>query len=127
MPSRRPAARPPTALVVRLPSQDLTAARDFYARDLGLTPTYDAPARVVFRIGGARLELFQHDGPRSSGGDACLTLRCDDPEALSKRLRSLGVEVEALGGGSDPSGFRVRDPDGRWLTLAASASGAEAQ
>lgn len=125
MPGRTP-PRPPSSLAVILDSQDLTAARDFYARELGLGLVVDEPGRLVFRLGGALLELCQHDRRAGVQESVRLRLRCADAAGLARRLQSLGVEVDVPPGGAG-SGFRARDPDGRWLDFAPAARDAVVQ
>ena len=125
MPART-SPRPPSGLAVILDSQDLTAARDFYARELGLVLVVDEPTRLAFRLGGAWLELRQREGPPSGHEGVRLSLRCEDVAGLARRLQSLGVEVDVPPGGV-ASGFRARDPDGRWLAFAPTAPAAGPQ
>ena len=109
-----PSARPPTAVVTSLAAQDLTATRDFYVRDLGLALAVEEPSRLIVRVGGASLEFRQHDDALRVAADVRLTFHCDDPAALLRRLRALGVEVDVP---PAPNGaavaFTACDPDGR--------------
>jgi len=115
-----PRARPPSALLTSLAAQDLTATRDFYVRDLGLSLAVDEPARLVVRVGGASLEFRQHDGALRVAADVRLTFRCNDPGALLRRLRSLGVEVDVPPpANASNAAFTARDPDGRRVAFTA--------
>jgi catechol 2,3-dioxygenase-like lactoylglutathione lyase family enzyme len=106
-------------LLTSLAAQDLTATRDFYVRDLGLSLAVEEPTRLIVRVGGASLEFRQHDGAPSVAADVRLTFRCDDPATLLRRLRALGVEVDVPPGGNDAgSAFTARDPDGRRVAFA---------
>jgi catechol 2,3-dioxygenase-like lactoylglutathione lyase family enzyme len=115
-----PRARPPTALLTSLAAQDLTATRDFYVRDLGLSLAVDEPTRLVVRVGGTSLEFRQHDDTLRIAADVRLTFHCDDPVALLRRLRSLGVEVDVPPGpNASAVAFTARDPDGRRVAFTA--------
>ena len=119
MPPGAPPAEAPTALLMSLAAQDLTATRDFYVRELGLALTVEEPSRLLVRVGGTSLEFRQHDGALRVEHDLQLTFLCDDPAALLRRLRALGVEVDAPpGGGRAGVAFTARDPDGRRVAFA---------
>ncbi len=115
-----PSAKPPTALVMSLAAQDLTATRDFYVRDLGLSLAVEETSRLVVRVGGTSLEFRQHDGALRDERDLRLTFHCDDPAALVHRLRALSVEVDVPPGeGGAGVAFTARDPDGRRVAFVA--------
>lgn len=115
-----PPAKPPTALLMSLAAQDLTATRDFYVRDLGLSLAVEEAGRLVVRVGGTSLEFRQHDGVPPVEHDLELTFHCDDPKALLRRLRALAVEVDVPPGeGKAGVAFAARDPDGRRVAFAA--------
>lgn len=109
----------PTGLITTLPSHDLAAARDFYARGLGLEVVAEDPGRLRLRVGGSVVEFVQVDGAVPEEALPVLTFECDDPAAWLHRLRTLGVEVDAPPArpGDGPRTFTARDPDGRAVTF----------
>lgn len=120
MPPGAPPADPPTSLLMSLAAQDLTATRDFYVRDLGLTLAVEETSRLLVRVGGTSLEFRQHDGALQVEGDLEFTFQCEEPAGLLRRLRALGVEVDVPpGGGAAGVAFTARDPDGRRVAFAA--------
>lgn len=127
-----PPTLPPNGFTPSLPAHDLTATRDFYVRDLGLTAHLDEPGRLLVRVGGGLLEFRQEEACDPAGDGLRLTFASPDPGALLKRLRSLGVEVDvppAPAGARRQGGevrFYARDPDGRTVAFAqALAPGAQ--
>jgi predicted enzyme related to lactoylglutathione lyase len=109
---------------VRVFTHDLTLARKFYARGLGLTERTSGPGYALFATGGAELVLEQvdEDDPESAGlvgRVAGFSFTVEDCVATCRKLVGLGVDVvgapelEPWGG---VLAF-VEDPDGNVLTL----------
>ena len=66
-------------VATRLPAQDLTRARAFYAEKLGLEPVGERPGGLLYRPGGGgEFALFQSAG-RSSGEHTQMALEVDVP------------------------------------------------
>ena len=83
------------------PAHDLLAARDWYARMLGLQPYFDEPFYVGFNVGGFELGLIP-DGQAGTSGPQPLWGVADASAALT-RLIDLGAAeldpVTDVGGG----------------------------
>jgi catechol 2,3-dioxygenase-like lactoylglutathione lyase family enzyme len=94
---------------------DLPAARDWYARALGIEPYFDQPFYVGFEVGGYELGLVP-DEPANGGGVAWGVA---DIGAAHAHFLSVGaVEAEAIRDvGGDILTSRVRDPWGNVLCL----------
>lgn len=94
---------------------DITAARDWYTRALGLPPYFDQPFYVGFAVGGFELGLVP-DEPPNSGGAAWGVA---DLRTAFAHLLGLGAtEVQPITPvGDGISVARVRDPFGNVLGL----------
>lgn len=94
---------------------DLSAARDWYTRALGVAPYFDHPFYVGFEVGGYELGLVP-DGPPNGGGVAWGVA---DLRAVLAQLVALGAtlheDVRDVGGGILLGS--VRDPFGNVLGL----------
>jgi predicted enzyme related to lactoylglutathione lyase len=109
---------------VRVFTHDLTLARKFYARGLGLKEKTSGPGYALFETGGADLVLEQVDGddPESAGlvgRVAGFSFTVDDCVATCRRLVGVGVDVVAAPELQPWGGVLafVEDPDGNVLTL----------
>jgi predicted enzyme related to lactoylglutathione lyase len=109
---------------VRVFTRDLTRARKFYARGLGLEERTSGPGYAVFATGGADLVIEQVDDTDDEsdalvGGVAGFSFTVEDCVAACRRL--VGVGVDVVGAPElQPSGgvlAFVEDPDGNVLTL----------
>ncbi|GDX82874.1 glyoxalase [Deltaproteobacteria bacterium] len=94
---------------------DIVAARDWYARALGVSPYFDEPFYVGFSVGGYELGLVPDETP-NSGGVAWGVAEIH--AAFAHFLEMGAVEVKApadVGGGIWFAS--VRDPFGNVLGL----------
>jgi catechol 2,3-dioxygenase-like lactoylglutathione lyase family enzyme len=123
-------------VATRLPVQDISRARAFYAEKLGLEPVDEQPGALLYRCGGSEFALFTSAGT-ASGKHTQMVWHVDDIEAVVKELRARGVVFEeydvpglktvngiAEGAGGWPSkgdkGLRAawfRDSEGNLLSL----------
>ena len=109
---------------VRVFTRDLTLARKFYARGLGLTEKTSGPGYALFATGGADLVLEQVDGDdRESDGlvgrVAGFSFTVEDCVATCRKLVGVGVDVVGAPELQPWGGVLafVEDPDGNVLTL----------
>jgi predicted enzyme related to lactoylglutathione lyase len=109
---------------VRVFTHDLTLARKFYARGLGLEERTSGPGYALFATGGAELVLEQVDAddPESAGlvgRVAGFSFTVDDCVATCRKLVGLGVDVVGAPELQPWGGVLafVEDPDGNVLTL----------
>jgi catechol 2,3-dioxygenase-like lactoylglutathione lyase family enzyme len=77
----------------RIPAQDLTRARRFYAEKLGLEPTEERTGGLRYQCASGWFALFQSAG-KPSGTHTQLAFEVDDIEAAVKELRRRGVVFE---------------------------------
>jgi catechol 2,3-dioxygenase-like lactoylglutathione lyase family enzyme len=109
---------------VRVFTHDITLARKFYARGLGLREKTSGPGYALFVTGGADLILEQVDEDDPESGDLVgrvlgFSFTVEDCVATCRELTGRGVDVvsapelQAWGG---VLAF-VEDPDGNVLTL----------
>jgi catechol 2,3-dioxygenase-like lactoylglutathione lyase family enzyme len=77
----------------RLPAQDLTRARRFYAEKLGLEPTEERPGGLRYQCASGWFALFESSG-KPSGAHTQLAFEVEDIEAVVKELRRRGVVFE---------------------------------
>ena len=113
---------------VRVFTRDITLARKFYARGLGLTETTSGPGYALFSTGGADIVLEQVDQTDDESDDlvgrvAGFSFSVDDCGATVAELRSRGVTI--VGGPErQPWGgvlAFVEDADHNVLTLVQSS------
>lgn len=103
--------------------EHLEAARDWYARALGLAPYFDEPFYVGFDVGGYELGLHPAgaDGPRPGAGGDVAYWAVRDVGAALERLVALGASLtqaaQEVGGGIVVGS--VRDPFGNALGVIA--------
>ncbi|MET8813093.1 VOC family protein [Streptomyces sp. NPDC004549] len=91
-------------VATRLPAQDLSRARRFYAEKLGLEPVDERPGGLLYRCGGTDFVVFQSTGT-SPGTFTQMGFQVDDLAAVVSELRAKGVVFEDV----DSPGFRTRD------------------
>jgi catechol 2,3-dioxygenase-like lactoylglutathione lyase family enzyme len=77
----------------RLPAQDLTRARRFYAEKLGLEPSEERPGGLLYRSASGDFALFASAGA-SPGTFTQMGWDVDDIEATVGDLRRRGVVFE---------------------------------
>lgn len=85
-----------------VPEDQLTAAKEWYAKVTGLAPHYDTPYYVGFGVGG--FELGVHPGGQAPGpGGAVCYWGTPDIAAELARLKGLGAKevtaIQDVGGG----------------------------
>ena len=109
---------------VRVFTRDLTLARKFYARGLGLTEKTVGPTYALFLTGGAELVLEQVDADDPSneglvGRVVGFSFTVEDCVATCRHLVGLGVDVVGAPELQPWGGVLafVEDPDGNVLTL----------
>jgi predicted enzyme related to lactoylglutathione lyase len=86
------------------PVTDLGAARDWYARILGIAPYFDEPFYVGFNVGGYELGLDPDASASKPGADGPLAYwGVEDAAGALKRLLSMGARehrpLQEVGGG----------------------------
>ncbi|OLF05806.1 glyoxalase [Actinophytocola xinjiangensis] len=91
-------------VATRLPCQDLTRARAFYADKLGLEPSEERPGGLLYRLGPTRFALFASTGA-SSGEHTQMAFEVTDLDAVVTELRHRGVVFEDV----DLPGLRTVD------------------
>lgn len=109
---------------VRVFTHDITLARKFYARGLGLTEKTSGPGYALFATGGADLilEQVEEDDPESAGlvgRVAGFSFTVEDCVGTCRVLTGLGVDVVSAPELQPWGGVLafVEDPDGNVLTL----------
>jgi catechol 2,3-dioxygenase-like lactoylglutathione lyase family enzyme len=80
-------------VATRLPAQDVSRARRFYAEKLGLDPVEERPGGLLYRCGSGTFALFQSDGG-ASGTHTQMAWEVDDLAATMAELRRRGVQFE---------------------------------
>ena len=97
------------------PAGDLDAAKVWYARVLGVSPYFDEPFYVGFRVGGFELGLIPDATPATAGPQALWGVA--DALAAHRDLLALGAKpldaVTDVGGGMKVGA--VEDPFGNRL------------
>jgi catechol 2,3-dioxygenase-like lactoylglutathione lyase family enzyme len=91
-------------VVARIPAQDLSRARSFYADKLGLEPSEERPGGLLYRCSAGEFALFESAGS-SPGTFTQMAWEVDDIEATVAELRKRGVTVEEV----DVPGLRTVD------------------
>jgi predicted enzyme related to lactoylglutathione lyase len=99
-------------------ARDLGAARDWYARVLGVAPYFDEPFYVGFNVGGYELGIVPDDSAAAVRPEAGVAYwgvsSADSAHARLLELGAVGVEpVEDVGDGIRVA--TVRDPFGNLL------------
>ena len=108
--------------------RDQAVSQRFYVDVLGCTVDHvNAPISLVqLRFGQALIDLLPGDGPPPPEGrgldHVCLSIRCDDLQAVAVSLRARGVAldsdvVQRRGAFGDGPSLYIRDPDGYRLEL----------
>jgi catechol 2,3-dioxygenase-like lactoylglutathione lyase family enzyme len=77
----------------RLPAQNLSRAKTFYADKLGLTPIEERPGGLRYQCGNGFFSLFQSSG-KPSGDHTQMAWEVDDIQATVAELRARGVVFE---------------------------------
>jgi catechol 2,3-dioxygenase-like lactoylglutathione lyase family enzyme len=91
-------------VATRLPAQDLSRARRFYAEKLGLEPAEERPGGLLYHCGAGSFALFQSAGA-ASGTHTQMGWEVEDLAATMAVLRSRGVVFEEY----DLPGLETRD------------------
>jgi predicted enzyme related to lactoylglutathione lyase len=86
----------------RLPAQDLSRVKAFYADKLGLTPIEERPGGLRYQCGNGSFSLFQSSG-KPSGDHTQMAWEVDDLQATVTELQARGVVFEAY----DLPGFKT--------------------
>jgi tRNA-Thr(GGU) m(6)t(6)A37 methyltransferase TsaA len=81
------------AAATRLPAQDLTRARRFYAEKLGLEPAEERPGGLRYQARSGEFALFESAGG-PSGEHTQMGWEVDDLDATAQELRDRGVVFE---------------------------------
>jgi catechol 2,3-dioxygenase-like lactoylglutathione lyase family enzyme len=77
----------------RIPAQDLSRARSFYAEKLGLEPVEERPGGLRYRCGNGEFALFESAGA-AAGGHTQMAWEVDDLEQTIAELRMRSVIFE---------------------------------
>ena len=80
-------------VATRIPVQDLQRARAFYAEKLGLQPSEERPAALLYRCGEGEFVLFE-SADAASGKHTQMSWEVKDIEATVEWLRGRGVVFE---------------------------------
>src|SRR5207248_11143882 len=80
-------------VATRLPAQNLSRARAFYAEKLGLEPAEERPGGLLYRAAEGAFALFESAGA-PSGAHTQMAWEVDDIEAVVAGLRARGVAFE---------------------------------
>ncbi|HEY7145584.1 MAG TPA: VOC family protein [Streptosporangiaceae bacterium] len=80
-------------VATRLPAQDLSRARAFYAEKLGLEPAEERPGGLRYRFGQGEFALFESAGS-AAGDHTQMAFEVGDIEAVVAELRQRGVTFE---------------------------------
>ena len=91
-------------VATRLPAQDLTRARTFYAEKLGLEPDDERPGGLLYRCARGEFVLFESTGA-APGTFTQMAWEVDDIEATVTALKERGVVFEEV----DLPGMRTVD------------------
>jgi catechol 2,3-dioxygenase-like lactoylglutathione lyase family enzyme len=93
-----------SSVATRLPAQDLSRARVFYADKLGLEPVEERPGGLLYRCGTGFFALFESAGT-AAGTHTQMGWEVTDIFATVAALRSRGVVFEEY----DLPGLETRD------------------
>ena len=126
-PPPAPATLPTSELIAFMPTTDLTAARVFYEKGLGLPIAGESPIACTFDANGTTLRVIAVESI-APAPYTVLGWNVSDIEASIRELsgrgvvfeRFDGVDQDELGVWRSPGGARVawfKDPDGNTLSL----------
>ncbi len=106
---------------VALFTDDVAAAKEFYAGLLAAAPEAEWPGGAIYSVGRARVLVHERAGAPEGGppNEDHFALSVDDLDAVCARLRTEGIEflVEPRDYPWGRSAY-LRDPDGRLVELA---------
>jgi catechol 2,3-dioxygenase-like lactoylglutathione lyase family enzyme len=91
-------------VATRLPAQDLSRARAFYAEKLGLEPVEERPGGLRYECANGVFVIFETAGA-PSGTHTQMAFDVDDIQAVVAELRGRGVVFEEV----DVPGLRTVD------------------
>ena len=108
--------------------KDQAASQRFFVDVLGCTVDHvnTRISLVQLRFGEALIDLLPAEGPPPAEGrgmdHVCLSIRCDDLQAVAASLRTRGVTLDSdvvtrRGAWGDGPSLYIRDPDGYRLEL----------
>jgi glyoxylase I family protein len=108
--------------------RDQAASERFYVDVLGCTVDHvnTRISLVQLRFGEALIDLLPAEGPPPAEGrgmdHVCLSIRCDDLQAVAASLRARGVTLDSdvvtrRGAWGDGPSLYIRDPDGYRIEL----------
>jgi glyoxylase I family protein len=108
--------------------RDQAASERFYVDVLGCTVDHvnTRISLVQLRFGEALIDLLPAAGPPPAEGrgmdHVCLSIRCDDLQAVAASLRARGVTLDSdvvtrRGAWGDGPSLYIRDPDGYRIEL----------
>jgi catechol 2,3-dioxygenase-like lactoylglutathione lyase family enzyme len=80
-------------VATRIPVQDLTRARRFYASTLGMEPSEERPGGLLYRCASGEFALFESAGS-SPGTFTQIGFEVDDIDLTVAELRRRGVVFE---------------------------------
>jgi catechol 2,3-dioxygenase-like lactoylglutathione lyase family enzyme len=84
----------PLRVGTTLPAQDIARAKAFYRDKLGLTPTQENPAGLLYMLdAGTGFGLFPSSG-KPSGTHTQMAIEVEDVEQSVKELQAKGVKFE---------------------------------
>jgi catechol 2,3-dioxygenase-like lactoylglutathione lyase family enzyme len=79
----------------RIPAQDLTRARSFYAGKLGLEPVEERPGGLRYRCGNGEFALFE-SAQAAAGDHTQMAWQVDDLEETITELRERGRDLRGI-------------------------------
>jgi predicted enzyme related to lactoylglutathione lyase len=93
---------------------NITEAKDWYSRVLGVAPYFDEPFYVGFNVGGYELGLQPHEGTAAAPGGVVAYWGVDDVVGTYRQLLSMGAVAleEPTDVGGDIMVAAVIDPWG---------------
>jgi catechol 2,3-dioxygenase-like lactoylglutathione lyase family enzyme len=86
-----------SSVASRIPVQDLSRARAFYAEKLGLEPAEERPGGLRYRCGNGEFSLFESAGA-ATGDHTQMAWQVDDLERTVAELRQRGLTFEEYDG-----------------------------
>jgi catechol 2,3-dioxygenase-like lactoylglutathione lyase family enzyme len=86
-----------SSVASRIPAQDLSRARAFYAEKMGLEPAEERPGGLRYRCGNGEFSLFESAGA-ATGDHTQMAWQVDDLERTVAELRQRGLTFEEYDG-----------------------------